>query len=187
MANPTTAFGFRPTRLPDPATLMTVVALADYGTSIFIGDAVVPVGSGAYVGGFMSVAQAAAGDTNVMGVVVGVEPMSPDSLTTKYGLLSTLRYLKIVPTYAGTIFEVNTDASIAITDLGNRFDIVVGSGSTTSGISAMSLGVSSGATTGKTLIAIGFVDRPDNDHSAAGVQAVRVSFAESLWINGPGV
>lgn len=188
MANATTAFGFRPVKPPDPSSLITVCLLASYATDVFIGDAVIPGGSGEVINGYMTVTRAIAGSTNAMGVIVGFEPQSPDALTSRYGAASTLRYAKIVPTYAHTIFEVQANASVAITDMGNGFDLVATAGSTVTGFSAMALDVSTAATTGTTLRLLGFVNRPDNEFATAqtGTKCY-VFFAESLWNNGPGV
>ena len=187
MANATTAFGFRPVKEPDPSSLMTVVLLASYATDVFVGDVVVPAGSGEVINGYMSVQQAAAGNANSLGVIVGFEPSSPDALTSRYGAASTLRYAKIVPTWQSTIFEVMANAAIANTDLGNGFDLAVAAGSTTTGFSGMTLDVSSAATTGTTLRALGFANRPDNDFSTnnTGIKCY-VFFAESIWNNGAG-
>lgn len=187
MANATTAFGFRPVKEPDPSSLLTVVALASYGTALYIGDAVVPAGSGSTVNGYMSVARAAAGNNNVIGVIVGFEPTSPDSLTTKYGVASTLRYCKIVPAFQSTIFEVMMDGSADVDSIGNGADIVATAGSATTGFSGMTCDTSL-ATTGKSLRILSYVNRPDNEFVSAGTGIkAHVFFAESYWNNGDGV
>jgi hypothetical protein len=192
MANATTAFGFRPVKEPDPSSIITCIALSSYGTALYVGDAVVPAGSGDATTGYMSVARAAAGDTNVIGVIVGFEPTSPDSLTSKTGAASTTRYVKVVPAFQSTIFEVMANASIDVDGWGNRYDLVATAGSAATGyFSGMVLDVSSAATTGKTLVIVGAPQRADNDIAiSGGTQTgtkVYVSFLESLWNNGPGV
>jgi len=187
MANATTAFGFRPTKEPDPSSILTFVAVS--GTaSLFVGDAVVPAGTGSATYGYADVTRAAAGDTNVIGIVVGFEPLSPDSLTSKYGVTGAVRLVKVVPAFPHTEFEVMANAAMAITDLGNRFDLVATGGDTTDGFSRMALDVSSAATTAKTLWAARFINRPDNafETSQTGIK-VGVYFLESIWLNGPGV
>jgi hypothetical protein len=191
MANATTAFGFRPVKEPDPSSLITCVALASYGTALYIGDAVVPAGSGDATTGYMSIQRAAAGDTNVIGVIVGFEPTSPDSLTSKTGAASTLRYCKIVPAFQSTIFEVMANASIDVDGWGNRYDLVATAGSAATGyFSGMALDVSTAGTTVKTLVIVGAPGRADNEIGASGSGTtgtkVYVSFLESLWNNGPG-
>lgn len=190
MANATTAFGFRPVKPPDPSSLMTVCLLASYATDAFIGDVVVPAGSGELINGYMSVQVAAAGNANSIGVIVGFEPSSPDGspgLTSRYGPASTLRYAKIVPTFQSTIFECQANAAVTNTDLGNGYDIVATAGSTVTGFSAHALDVSTVATTGTTLRLLGFANRPDNDFSTSqtGIKCY-VFFAESIWNNGAG-
>lgn len=186
MANATTAFGFRPVKEPDPSSILTFVAIS--GTAnLFVGDAVIPGGTGSATYGYADVVRAAAGDTNVIGVVVGFEPLSPDSLTSKYGATGAVRLVKVVPALPSTEFEVQANASMAITDLGNRYDLVATGGDTTDGFSRMALDVSSAGTTGKTLWAHRFINRPDNEFPGVTGIKVGVYFLESIWLNGPGV
>lgn len=182
MANVDNAFGFRP--IANIGPIIECVALSGAG-AIFIGDSVIPGGSGD-ADGRMSVVQAAAGNANTVGVVVGILPSGPDSLGTYRGATGAARILQVVPAYPDTHFLVNCSTTLAATDIGTGYDIVVGSGSTTTGRSAMELDVSTAATTGTSLRLIGTQRRPDNDATGTGVDAV-VVFAESLFINGAGV
>ena len=185
MANVNNAFGFRPVHEPCPAELIEAVALSSYGTALFVGDAVV-LGGSADANGRPSVQQAAAGDANVFGTIVGILPTTPDNLATHRGTASTTRIVQVCPAYPTTQFLVNCNATLAAGDIGTRYDIVVGSGSATSGRSGMQLDVSTAATTGKTLLLLGTQRRPDNAATGTGVDAL-VVFCESNFLNGAGV
>lgn len=131
------------------------------GTAIFVGDAVKSAGS-ADSDGVPSVAQAAAGDA-IRGVVVGVEPVTDES--TSYRAASTERYV-FVADDPDLVFEVQEDSvggDLAATDVGSNADIVVGSGSTTTGTSGMELDSSTAATTAAQLRILGLAQRADNE------------------------
>ena len=68
-----------------------------------------------------------------------------------------------------TIYEAQgDDASLAVAGIGENADVVIGSGSTTTGASGMEIDTSSGVTTaGTPLKVIGLVEREDNDVSSA--------------------
>lgn len=182
MANVDNAFGFRP--IANIGPIIECVVASGSG-AVFIGDSVIPGGT-ADADGRMSVVQAAAGNANTVGVIVGILPTSPDSLGTHRGATGTARIVQVVPAYPDTQFLVNCSTTLAATDIGTGYDIIVGSGSTTTGRSAMELDVSTAATTGTTLRLIGTQRRPDNAATGTGVDGV-VVFAESLFINGAGV
>ena len=191
MPNTVVAFGFRPVKEPDPSSLLTVTALASYATALFVGDAVIPGGTADPIYGYPTVTRSLAGSTNVMGIIVGFERLDPDStsLATKNpGAASTLRYIKIAPTFQSTVFECMANASTDVTAVGNGFDIDATAGSAVTGFSGMGLDVSTIATTLTTLRLLSLINRPDNDFASAqtGIKC-HVFFAESLWNNGPGV
>lgn len=184
MPNVNTAFGFRPLHEPNPGELIECVALASYATALFVGDVVILGGSGD-LSGRPSVQQATAGSLNNLGVIVGIQPTSPDSLGTHRGTASTLRIVQVAPGYPQTRFLVNCNASIAVTDIGAGYDLVVAAGSTTTGRSAMQLDISTLSTAAdRTFRMLGFQNRPDNT-IGTGADAI-VVFAESVFINGPG-
>lgn len=119
------------------------------GTALFIGDAVkqVNTGSGAAgetvygrdVEGLMHVVQAAAGDA-ILGVVVGFSP-NQDNLMQRHRAANTFRLVYVVddPNVVFEIQEVSGGTALAAADVGLNSDIVVGSGSTTTGLSGMEL------------------------------------------------
>jgi len=184
MANVDSAFGLRPVRTLSGAswtgqTQECVIASGD-GTATFIGDAVKLAG-GADTGdanGAPTVIQAAASDV-VYGVVVGFKPDYGDLNGSKYRTASTRRECFVIPATAGVVFEIQADAAFAAADVGALYDVVVGSGSTTTGRSAMELGVSSGGTSTGQLRAIGITRSDDNDFGA-GVN-VEVVVNESVF------
>ena len=170
MANADAPFGFRPVNRDgspyNGATMRCVIPAGD-GTATFIGDAVKLDGTS--INGYATVVQAAAGDP-VLGVVTAFEA-DPDGLGNQYRLASTQRFCQVAMATDG-YFEVQSDddtTALAITDVGNNANFVVGSGSTVTGMSAMELD-SSGATTTATLDLqiVGFPERADNLLSGTG-------------------
>jgi hypothetical protein len=141
------------------------------GTATFLGDLVKLAGS-ATAEGVPTIAQVTAGDTPV-GIVVGFE-VDGDNLTQQYRPASTLRYA-LVNTDPNVIFIMQEDSvtsTLAATDVGNNIDVVVGTGSTTSGLSAMELDSDTVDTTATLVVnVLGLSQEPDN---AIGDQAVYV-------------
>ena len=139
------------------------------GTAIYKGDIVKLAGSASADGKYPDVAQAAATDTTLVGVAVGFGT-TPDlmfdinNLTRNYRAASTAMYVAVVDD-PDVIFEVQEDSdggAIAVTAVGNNADFVVGSGSTTTGQSAMELDSSGVGTATAQLRILRLVDRPDN-------------------------
>ena len=177
MANADAAFGFRPVnRSGSPyngATIRCVFAAGD-GTATFIGDAVKIAGTS--IEGYPTIAQCAAGDP-VYGVVTGFEA-NPDGLSDQYRKASTQRFCQVVPV-DDTYFEVQEDAgggALAITSVGLNATMLVGSGDTIYGVSAMELDTSTAATTNSLDLQIaGIKDIADNEAGSAN-QVVIVKF-----------
>lgn len=179
MANTDAAFGFRPVnRSGSPyngATRRVAFASGD-STATFIGDAVKIAGSGQSdnEGSYPTVAQAAAGDP-VLGVVVSFEADPATSLEDQYRKASTSRYAHIVMA-EDAYFEVQADdagSTLAAADIGLNADFVVGSGSTTTGMSAMELDTSTKATTATLdLQIVEIVPRADNEVGAANQKVI---------------
>ena len=176
MANTSRVRGFKPLRYLNGAKWngmanMYYVPSSD-GTAIFVGDAVKLAGSAGSAGtvvngqdveGMPTIAQAAATDV-VVGVVVGFLPKQTD-LSKIYREASTDRIALVVDD-PNVVFEVEEDGvgnTIANTMIGENADIVVGSGSTTTGQSGMMLDSSTHATTATLQLKIlGLVKRVDN-------------------------
>lgn len=129
-------------------------------TAIFIGDAVKTAGS-ADADGVATVAQAAAGDS-IRGWVVGVEPETDDSLS--YRAASTARYVYVAdaPDLIVEIQEDSDGGAVAVASVGLNADLVVGTGSTTTGTSAMELDSSTVTASSAQLRILGLSRRPDN-------------------------
>lgn len=181
MPNVDRPFGLKPVQHLDGSPFngkveMMLLPSGD-GTATFIGDAVKSGGTAGAAGtrvngidveGMATIAQAAAGDT-VVGVVVGFLPNFSD-LSVKHRVASTNR-IALVATSPDIIFEIQEDSDgedLAATAVGGNADLVVGSGSATTGVSAMELDSSSKVATTAQLRILGLVQRPDN---AIGSQA----------------
>lgn len=166
MANTDRPNGLRPVRhlngSPWNGAVRRCYVPSSDGTAIFVGDAVKSAGS-ADADGVPTVAQAAAGNA-IRGVVTGIEVLGSD-LETLYRAASTARYVYVCED-PDVVFEIQEDSvggALAATDVGNNADIVVGSGSTTSGASGMELDSSTKATTAAQLNILALVQRPDNE------------------------
>lgn len=130
------------------------------GTAVAIGDAVKSSSSGD-TDGIPGVIQAAAGDA-LRGVVVGVKPVTADSLI--YRAASTSRYV-LVADAPDLIFEVQEDSvggALAVTDIGRNADITVAAVNTTTGTSGMELDSSDIKDATAQLRVFGLVQRADN-------------------------
>ena len=105
---------------------------ASDSTAIFVGDAVQSAGS-ADANGVPSVAAYASGGGNLLGVCVGIEPLTDES--ENYRAASTERYIWVADA-PDIIFEVQEDSvggALAATQVGNNFDVAVTAGVTTGG------------------------------------------------------
>lgn len=137
-------------------------------TAMFIGDAVKSAGSASSDGKYPTVAQAAAGDA-IRGVIIGFgeDPhvmIKPDNPYRTHRPASTAMYCLVVDD-PFVIFEIQEDSvgsSIAAASVGLSTDIVVGSGSTTTGKSGMELDSSDVATAAGQCKLLRIVDREDN-------------------------
>lgn len=137
---------------------------AGNGVAIFIGDLVKIAGTTQTINDtvMMDVVQAATGDV-FTGVVVGVLPDTRDSLN--YRAASTLRVLLVAddPNLEFAIPEIDTGTALALADIGLNANISVGTGNTTTGMSAMQLDNGTEATTNTLDVKIvGFVNDPTN-------------------------
>lgn len=183
MANSDAPAGFRPLGNLDGSpynggTIKCVILGADT-TDTFIGDAVDISGSSDALGRYPSVVQHAAGGP-VFGVVSSFEA-EPTNLELQYALGSqtTDRYCNVVPAL-DNVFEIQDDGAadtFVATDVGQAFDIVVGTGSTVTGMSAMEADTSN-IGTGDTCVILGITDAPDNEIGAN--VRLKIRFNESF-------
>jgi len=172
MANSDTPFGFKPVKhllgAPWNGKVSTYYIPVGNATALFKGDAVKSTGSADATGKFPGVVQAAAGDV-IRGVVIGFGDnpyvmTHPDTPNRDYLPVSTEAYVFVVDD-PFVVFEIQEDSvgnDMAATMLGLQTDIVVGSGSTATGKSAMELDSSDTATALGQCKLLRVVDREDN-------------------------
>lgn len=145
---------------------------SDDTTAIFIGDLVKLAGGAGAAGetinghdveGVAEITQSAAGDKSV-GVVVGFLA-NQDNLMQKHRAASQAR-IALVSDDPDTLYEiqeVSGGTALTVTEVGLNANVVVGSGNTTTGLSAMELDNTTEATTaGLNLQIKGLLKRPDN-------------------------
>lgn len=133
--------------------------------ALFVGDLVTATGASQVIDGvtYADVAQSATGGV-FQGVVVGVLPVTSSSLT--YRAASTQRLVLVAddPALLFEIQEVSGGTPLDANAIGLNADIVVGTGSTVSGLSAMELNNATEATTNTLDVKIvGLVNRADNE------------------------
>lgn len=193
MANADNAFGFRPVSTLTggdwKGLVQTVAILSGDGTATFIGDGVKLASSATDDGIYPSVVQAAAGDAEPIDyVIVGFEPdFANESFNSIYRAGSTLRYARAVPVQ-NMIFEIQEDSvgeSIVKTEVGEFCNIIVGSGSTATGVSAMELD-SSNAGTGEQCRIMGLAPYPNNEIGTNAIWRVTINIS-NFYAAGTGV
>jgi hypothetical protein len=178
MANVDRPNGLTPVKMltgaPYTGQFNTYVVDAADETALFIGDAVKQVNTGSDSAaesvygrdteGLMHVVQATAGAA-ILGVVVGFSP-DQDNLMRRHRLADTARLVYVVddPNVIFEIQEVSGGTPLAAADVGLNASIVVGSGSTTTGMSGMELDNSTELTTATLELKIlGLSPKPDNN------------------------
>lgn len=169
MANPDNASGLKPLRYlsgaPYNGAANTYYVPASDSTPIYIGGLVKPAGSGD-ADGIMSVTGNVATGNAVIGVVVGVVPVTASSTT--YREASTARYVQVAddPNLVFGIQEDSVGGALAATAIGNAADIIgFTGGSATTGRSSLQLDSSTATASGdgtEDVLVIGLVQRPDN-------------------------
>ncbi len=171
MANKDAAFGFRPTRHLTGGEIRTeeYAIAANHGTSIFTGQVVEAVAGG-------GIEQAAAGDTQQLGVFGGCFYTDPTSSKPTYSAFypaSTNASDIVAYVYADPhiVFEAQHDGTGTAAMNHSAFDFVGTSGSTTSGLSSSEIDTSTSGTSGG-FKQIGISKDPENsDTSAANANA----------------
>ena len=165
MANTDSAFGLRPvgglTGGPFSGRVSKYYVPSSDSTAIYLGGLVKPAGSGD-AGGIMSVTGNVSTGDAVIGVVVGVEPVTRAS--TVYREASSERYV-FVADDPNTLFEVQEDGTSAVTAVGNTADLTgLTSGSTVTGRSSIEISTASATSSGdgtEDVIMLGVVQRGD--------------------------
>lgn len=173
MANVDTPFGFKPVKhlsgAPWNGKANVYYIPSTDNTAVFVGDAVKLAGSADATGKYPTVAQAAATNA-ICGVVIGFADnpyvgVNPDYPNRRYRPAATAMYAFVVDD-PYVIFEVQEDStgnSITADMVGLATDIVVGTGSTTTGRSAMELDSSDTATAAGQCRIMRLVNRDDNE------------------------
>lgn len=168
MANTDNAFGLKPVQhrngAPYNGAFRLYSTATGDGTAIYIGDPVILSGTSQTINGkiYSDVDQAATGDV-ITGVVVGVQPVTQDSL--RYRAASTQRLLMVAddPDLMFEIQEVSGGTALTANDAGLNANIVVAAGSTVTGLSGVELNNATEATTNTLDVHIvGPVQRDDN-------------------------
>lgn len=181
MANVDSPFGLKPVRTlsgaPYSASIREFSTATGDATAIFIGDPVILSGTSQTIDGqvYLDVDQAATGDV-IVGVVVGVKPVTAESL--KYRAASTQRILRVAtaPDLLYEIQEVSGGTALTANDAGLNANFVVGSGSTTTGYSGVELNNATEATTNTLdLQIVDFVNRPGNEIGEHAKWLVRIN------------
>ena len=148
----------------------------------FVGDPVKAdatgdtVAAGGLAQGFQSVVQAAAGDP-IIGVIVGFAVVPTNLNTPQYRTASTGRYV-LVADDPNILYEGEVSGTtLTAADVGLNTNIIVGTGSTVSGNSAVSVsGTAAAVTATLQLRLVGFTQRPDNEvGNAAAKVLVRIN------------
>lgn len=169
MANVDSPFGLRPVQhrngAPYNGAFRYYSVAAGDGTAIMIGDPVTLAGTSQTINGriYSDVVRSATGDV-FSGVVIGVVPVTADSL--RYRAASTQRVLMVAddPDLIFEIQEVSGGTALAANDAGLNANIVVAAGSTVTGLSGVELDNSTEATTNTLDVHIvGPVNREDNE------------------------
>lgn len=181
MPNADTPFGLKPyshrNGAPYNGAARRYSAAAGDATAIFIGDPVKLSGTSQTIDGivYADVDQAATGDVMV-GVVVGMVADTRDSLT--YRAASTQRVLLVAddPDLVYEIQEVSGGTALVADAIGLNANFVVGSGSTTTGLSGVELNNATEATTNTLDLQImGLVPRADNEVGEHAKWLVRIN------------
>lgn len=170
MANSDTPRGLRPVRYlsgaPYNGAANKYYVPATDATAIYIGGLVKLAGS-ADANGVADVTGNVATGNPVMGVVVGVVPVTADSLI--YRAASTERYVMVADD-PNLLFEVQEDSdagALAATNVGNTADLIAfTSGSTTTGLSSIEIDSSTATAAGdgtEDVFIVGYAQRPDNE------------------------
>lgn len=164
MANVDAPFGFRPIRhrsgAPYNGSCNLYYVPSTDSTAMFIGDMVTYATANMTTAeGAPYIAQAAAAGKECLGVIVGFEPGTAHD--TVYRAASTARYAMVADN-PDLVYETQNDGYFSVTQTHHYADIIVGTGSTVTGLSAMELDSSTLVTTALQLRVLRMAAKPDN-------------------------
>jgi len=171
MANANAPFGLRPVRNLRTGTSQVNIATyfvpASDSTALYMGDVVKLGGTADARGSHATVTRAAAGDTVLLGAVVGIDQVkdvSAINLRQNYRPASTAMYVLVCddPDAVYHVQEDSVGGALAITNVGECADIVVAAGSTVTGKSGTMLDSSTSSSSTANLRILGLADKPDN-------------------------
>lgn len=191
MANVDGAYGLALHEDNSKSGLMLCIIPAGNGTATFVGDAVktadldaARIDGGPYA---LPVIQAAATDP-IFGIVMGFNQVIPTGmdLGRRHRPASTAMYCFVKPAHPLDIYRIQADdvgETLTVASIGTNADIVVGSGSTTTGMSGMELDSNTAAATaGLQLNIVGFVDKPSNEVGSANQDVlVRINQSQTFY------
>lgn len=175
MANDDKPSGFKPVSYisgaPWNGEFNVYQAASGDAVAIFKGDLVALTGACEATGKYPTVAQSAAAGAQHLGVAIGFSTVAPQiaadpsNLNLKYRVASTTCYVCVVDS-PFVLYEIQEDSvggDVAVASIGLNAEIIVGSGNTTTGLSAIELDTSTVATTATLPMQIlRLVDREDN-------------------------
>lgn len=176
------------------SNLMTCVIPSGNATATFIGDAVkladldaIRIDGGPYA---PAVIQVAATDP-IFGVIMGFNQVIPSGmdLGRRHRPASTSMYCFVKPAHPLDVYRIQADddtETLAVSDIGCNADLIVGTGSTITGLSGMELDSNTtAATAGLQVRVVGFVDTPSNQVGVS-KQDVLVTINQSQTFNEAG-
>lgn len=194
MANVDGAYGFALHEDNSHAGLVKCIIPSSNGTATFVGDAVkmtdldaARISGGPYA---IPVIQAAATDP-IYGIVMGFDQVIPSGmdLGRRHRPASTAMYCFVKPAHPLDVYRIQADddtETLALASIGCNADIIVGTGNSTTGMSAMELDSNTAAATaGLQVKIVGFVDVPSNTPASA-QQDVLVTINQSMTFNDAG-
>lgn len=173
MANSNSPFGLRPAKGANGQVVTGAPRLYSHAsgdaTALYIGDLVKLAGTAQTINGVTTpdVVRAATGDV-ILGVVVGINPTSRDTLG--YGAASTA-YTLFVDDDPNSLFEVqdvNSGTALTVNDVGLNANFVVAAGSTYTNQSGTTLDNTTEATSNTLdLKLVEVVNRADVDNASS--------------------
>lgn len=186
MSNYDAPFGLRPSRTSISSQQQNRYRIASgYATAIFQGDLVKVV-----TGGGIERVTASPGTDLILGVFNGcnyTDPTTGKPTWSAYypGGVAASDIIADVIDDPNATFEVQADAAFPVADLMGNFNIVATAGDTTSGISRVEIGVSTGATTATLpLKAIDISQDPENSDVSSANTNVIVKINNHLFSGG---
>jgi hypothetical protein len=169
MANSTTPFGLRPVNSllssGYSGAVQAFAVPASDATAVFIGDPVKLAGTSQIINGvvYPDVAQAATGDV-IVGVVVATVADTRDSPIYRAASTQRILLVNVDPNADFLIKQSAGGTALTANDIGLNANFVVGSGSTVTGLSGVSLNNTTEATTNTLdLKIVGMPSGPGND------------------------